>query len=485
MQDSLAKRAISATLWQSTSSLISTVILFVRSIFLARWVPVEVFGIYGYASSIISFTAIFADFGLGAAFIHRSAETQDESEAAANYFAVKGLLTLLWAMLVVAGAYILVAPQYRTALLILTLIHTGTIFTAAPRLILHRRVVHRRLSLLNTLNAVLGSAAALLLAWQRRPLTALIATNLITLLLNVVGLYCWRPVWRLRIRWQPRIVRYLLGFGARNVVAGLLARGLDQLDDLWTGSVLGSEAAGFYSKAYAFATYPRRVVAAPLIQVSTGSYAALKDNRRRLSEAFFRVNAALVRSSFLFGGLLALIAPEFIRILLGARWLPMLHAYRLMLIFTLLDPLKVTIANLFIAVGKPEAVIRTRVVQISILGLGLLILGPRFGIAGVAVAVDAMLAVGIGLLLWQARAHVDYTPLTFFGAPTLALALGMGIARGALLIPGVLGSDWRTAGVKIALFTLVYGSILLTLERQQTAKMVAWAVTAMRQRPPR
>ena len=64
-------------------------------------------------------------------------------------------------------------------------------------------------------------------------------------------------------------------------------------------------------------------------------------------------------------GLLALIAPEFIYLVIGRQWLPMLDAFRLMLLFTLLDPIRGTLANLFIAVGKPEKVLWARLAQLA------------------------------------------------------------------------------------------------------------------------
>jgi hypothetical protein len=93
---------------------------------------------------------------------------------------------------------------------------------------------------------------------------------------------------------------------------------------------------------------------------------------------------------------------------------------------------------------------------------GLLVLGPSLGIAGVALAVDAMLVVGIALLLWQAREYVDFSLWTLFAAPGIALVLGMGGARGAITLPGILGSPWRSGSVKIAVFAIVYGLLLLS-----------------------
>lgn len=480
MQESLAKRTISSTLWQSGASLINTAVMFVRSILLARWLPVEVFGIYGYASAVVSFSSIFADFGMSNGFFNRVDETEDEEQAAASYFTLRVIFDLVWIALVLLYSSRFVDQEYRPALNLLTVIHLGIHITTTPRLLLHRRVVYRRLSLLSTVDTLVSSAVSVSLAYLAKPVWALIATDAVTFFVYVIGLYIWRPVWRPKINWSPPTMRYFLSYGTRNVLGGLLAQGIDRIDDVWTGSYLGSAAMGFYSKAYTFAAYPRRVFAGPLMQISAGSYAELKGDRQRLSMAFFRVNAALVRSSFLLGGLLVLVAPEFIRILLDSRWLPMLDAYRLMLIFTLLDPVKGTIASLFIALGEPERIVATRAVQMVVLITGLTTLGPRFGIAGVALAVDAMVLVGIVLLIWQSRIHVDFSIFRLLGVPGVGLALALLTARGAVELPGVLGSDWHTGAVKSVSFLLTYAIVLLALEGRQTLKIAEWVVETFR-----
>ena len=286
-----------------------------------------------------------------------------------------------------------------------------------------------------------------------------------------MGFYIIRPVWQPTFGWHPQIIRYFIKFGSKSLLASLLLQTLDRVDDLWTGFALGESALGFYSRAYTFATYPRRVIAAPLNAVASGTYAALKDNPQQLSKAFFRVNAFLIRTGFLFAGLLALIAPEFIRIVLGAKWLPMLTSFRLMLVYTMLDPIKITIANLFVAVGRPESVVRARVIQLGVLLAGLLILGGQLGIEGVALAVNIMLVVGIAILLWQSRSHVRFSFIRLFTAPLLALIISMVAGRAAILLPNILGSPWRTGGVKIIIFLPLYGLILFVLEGNQLTEM--------------
>lgn len=461
----LMRRSITSVAWNSLANVADIGIRFLRMVLLARLLPPEAFGAYSFAASIIVVSGVAVGFGMGGAFLHRAPETEDEEQAAATHFTLKVIFTLVWAVLLGAGALLFASGPRRTALLLLTGAAAGLELAQTPRLILIRRVVHRRLALLQVLNSILTTAVALGLAWRGVTLWALLATDVVTLLLTLILLYVWRPVWRPHLTWLPARMRYFLGFGSRNFLAGLLLRALDQVDDMWTGAALGDQVLGYYSRAYRFATYPRGILAAPITQVVRGAYAELKGERRRLSQMFFRANALLVRSGFFLAGLLALIAPEFIRLLLTAEWLPMLDAFRLMLVFTLLDPIKLTISEVFVAVGRPEKVVQVRAIQLAVMVAGLFLLGPWLGIAGVALAVDVMLVVGIALLLWRVREYVDFSLKRLFGAPGLALALGMLLGRGVIELPGTRGNDWRTGFFKAIVFSVVYGGMLVWLER--------------------
>lgn len=469
---SLARRSVTSATWNSVASVTKVVVLFARYAILSRWLPVETFGVYAGANAIIGLTVIVATFGMGGAFLHRAPETEDEDRAAAVHLMLKLIFTLAWAGLMVAGTLLFATGDTRTTLLLLTATTAGIQLAQTPQLILIRRVVHRRLALLQLLNALLTTVVAVGLAWQGVKLWALLATDVVTMVLTVVMLYAWRPVWRPRLVWAPDVMRYFLRFGGQNFLGVALLRALDKVDDLWTRFYLGTTAMGYYSRAYKFATYPRSILAVPINTVAGGTYAELKGDRRRLSQAFFRVNAFLVRSGFFLAGLLALVAPEFIRLVLTDKWLPMLDAFRLMLIFTLLDPIKITVANLFIAVGHPKQVVRVRLVQLAVLVIGLFALGPVMGITGVALAVNGMLVVGIAILLWQARAYVDYSILKLFAVPSLALFSAMALALLALNLPGIPRSDWYTAGIKIGVFIVVYAGILAVLERENISMLL-------------
>lgn len=292
----LAERSVTSVAWNFFANLLKIAILLGRSIWLARLLPVETFGVYALASSIVTFSGILPMFGLGSAFLHRVDETANEQQAAAVHFTLRLILTATWAAVLIAAALLFTSAELRLALIVLTLAFAGLYLTDTPKIILTRRVDHRRLALLDLLTAVATTLAALALAYRGFGLIALLATDVVTLALAVAILYLWQPVFRPRLLWLRDTVRYYLRYGGRAMVGSVLSEALDHVDDIWVGAFLGNQALGFYSRAYTFATYPRRLIAFPVNMVAGGTYAELKGERLRLSQAFFRTNALLVRS---------------------------------------------------------------------------------------------------------------------------------------------------------------------------------------------
>lgn len=452
-------------------NLISVVLLFGRSLFLTRWLPVADFGIYTWVSTIIALSLLLADFGLGEALLHRTTETEQEEPATATHFTLKLLFTAVWTMIMLIGTFLLTSGVMQTAFVVLILARGLLVMCDTPRMLLVRRVIHRRLALLQLFTAVGTTTIGLALAYTGYGLWALLATDIMTALLSILLLYVWRPVWRPRLTWNSARNRYFLQFGQKSFGANLLGNALDKVDDIWIGIFLGNQALGYYSRAYTFATYPRKLLALPINNVVRGTYAESKNAPAQLSFAFQQTNGLLIRSGFLVAGGLVLVAPTFIDLFLGERWLPMLPVLQLMLIFTLLDPLKGNIGSLFTAVGQPQIVVRTRLGQLVLLIIGMFLLGLPFGILGVAVAVNLMLIAGLAILFWQARSFVQFSLRQLFLVPItgllLACTLVLSIQYQFPLPSSSLFFSFILLLAEFGLFVIVYAAWLWLWERKQ------------------
>ena len=129
-----------------------------------------------------------------------------------------------------------------------------------------------------------------------------------------------------------------------------------------------------------------------------------------------------------------------------------------------------TTANLFIATGKPDILLKARLIQLGVLIVALLSLGHTLGITGVAIAADLMLLVGIVLMLFKARQWVDISIRKLFQAPLLGLIFGSASTWGVLVIFPAADGDWVTGSIKIMAFSLVYVLSLLILEPKEVMK---------------
>jgi O-antigen/teichoic acid export membrane protein len=485
---SLARRSLTSITWSSVANLAQLILLFIRSVLLSRWLPVEIFGIYAAAYAFIAITRIIPNFGMDGAFLHRAKQVQDEQQAAAVHFTLKTVLTIVWTVAMLIFAFLIPDTETTVALYVLIGTTAASHLMQTPFLILARRVVYRRIAIMHIVDAILTLSISLFLAqlglWMDSPslfLWALLCSHVITVILNILFFYVWRPVWRPQFAWNKASVRYFMSFGGRNMLSTLLVQLLDRIDDLWIATYMSNEALGFYSRAYRFASYPREIVARPITQVMQGTYAELKDRRQQLSQAFFRSNAILVRTGFFAAGLMILVAPEFIILLLTDKWLPMLGVFRLMLVFILLDPLKMTVVHLMVAMGDAARPIPIRLLQLAILLIGLFVLGPLYGIEGVVISVNIMLVVGTFLFFRQARDYVDFSPFKLFAFPTIAVIIGVIAGWAVLYVPGLPDSEWWTAAAKIAVFVPLYASVLVLFERNETLALVKNAYKQVRQ----
>lgn len=464
--ETLIRRTVDSAGWRFGSQAASGIVLLGQSVYLARMLPVEVFGTFALAFSVVGLSQVLGTFGLGEALLHRCRETEDEQLAAAVHFTLTTILSLVWFAVLVAATVAFSSGPLRTALLVLGASALLANLSLTPRMILTRRVQHRRLATLQLTGALISAVVAVVAVVLGGKLWTLLAVDIAVSIWFAIGLWCWRPVFRPRIRLPRSEGKYFLRFGLKLSVSKVLQRGLDHIDKLWTGALLGDTALGFYSRARLFAGYPHKLFGVPIAAVASGVFAELKGKRERLSVAFFDVVAVLLRAAFLSGGLLVVVAPEIVVLVLGGKWLPMVDAFRLMLVFTLLEPINMTVARLFHGVGFPGIVVQTRAVQAVVMLIGLASLSGRFGIEGVAVSLGMTQLVGIGSMLVRARRFVDIALTRLFAAPTAAVLVGFFVAWVAIL-PGVVSSSTLiVAGVKCAAFSIAFALVLGGLERK-------------------
>ena len=469
--DSIAGRTFKGSFFSIGSAAITIVSGFVRSIILARLLLPEHFGTVALALFFVSLTDSVRNFGFHEALIHRDT---DIPRAASTYFVLKVSLTAVIVALTIALTPLLryfypAQPQMISVLIAVSLTEIFRAVNSTPDILLRKELDFRYLAILDVSSSLAMTIVAPAMAWAGCGIWSLVGERAVPVLVRAIGLWVVRRPWRLSLRFDREIARWYFRFGSFLFLSSSFGFLLDQFDDFWTGTALGATPLGFYSRAYEFARYPRRVIGAPITRVFFPAYARLQHDRLQLSKAYYRASALIVRMGFLFSLAFALVIPEFIRIFIGAKWLPMVLTFRLMLLYTLLDPLLNTSVHLITAVGQPRILTRVRALQLAFFLPAVIVLAYYFGIEGVAVAADLMLVVGLVLMMARVREFVDFSLWKMFRYPALGLALSAGVALLAhRLLP--LESDVLSLLLKGGVASVVYVGFLLVLERNEYSK---------------
>ena len=452
-----------------------------RSILLARILLPEHFGLLSLALVCVSLVGRLLTLGLDRMLIHRESVNDD---VLGTYFTLRvgilGLsLALAAAIMPFLGILYPSMPLLGWVVLVLAGVEVLKGFATVQETLLGRDLAFRALATIDIVSSVTMTIVAPLLAWRGWGAWALVAEQASGALARVLSSWFLFRVWDPRFAWNSDIARWFWRLGRPTWGATNLAFLLDRFDDFWVGTALGDAPLGFYARAYDLARYPRRVIANPLVGVFGPVFARLQRDRLRLSQAFYRAAHVILRSGFLISGALALVMPEFIRLIIGERWLPMLVASRLMLVYALLDALLMLCANLLLSQGRPQDLQRSRLVQLAVFLPAVIGGASLWGINGVALAADAMLVVGAVYLARCVRKLVDFSLVRLGALPLMALAIGL-CAGWWIELHWRPGSDWLLAGGKTLAFGVLYLGLLVVCERGDYFRGLRWIWSRVR-----
>lgn len=482
----VAARSISSSAYNIGSSTITLGLGFLRQVLLARaLLPAEVGDFNNLSLVFLSLLGLLTHLASNQALIHRQ---EDVQKAATTHFVLNLGLAGLRIILAFLAAPLLrqyYAAHIVQALLALAGLDLFRALNATPSVLMSKELDFRRLALLDVLTSLGMTITAPTMAYLGFGFWSLVGEQAAGVLVRTVMLWgVYRP-WKARWSIDWPLARWYLRFGWSMLLSGGLGFLLNQFDDWWAATALGSSAGGFYSEAYGYAGYPRRLVAGPVMDVFFPTYAKVQHDRISLSKTFFRVNSLVLRVGFLFAGMMALVAPEFIRIFPSAKWLPMVPTFRLMLIYTLFDPMIASAGSLAVALGQPQILTRIKAIQAAVFVPLVLLLARYYvpaasamasflglsgytplGIEGIAIAADVMLLLGVVLTFRAMRRYVDFSPRRLFGWPLLGVSLGL--AAGYVLEwAWALPNDWIALIAKAGLFGGTYLGLLLLVERRE------------------
>ncbi|MBN1493550.1 MAG: lipopolysaccharide biosynthesis protein [Candidatus Omnitrophica bacterium] len=369
---------------------------FVRSIIIARLLFPEDFAIIALAYSFIYLIEQMFTFGFSKVLIHKKTLSSDELNTA---FTLNCIQNVLFYGIMYLGAPF-VARFYGNADLILVIRLLGIelllqILGFIPRVMLQKSLQFKIVesvtfftSLLSTIITV-GCAFLGLSFWS-----IIIGTLVGKFTQSIVYLYYSKLEARLYL--VKSIVKQYFKFGIVIYVTAIVTYLNSSLDTMMIGKISGMVVLGYYAVARQWGRYFLDNLFVYITQVLFPTYAQIQDNIGRMSLAFTKTIKYTIPVIMPFFVGFYLIAPDFVRVLLGAKWLPVIVPLRVMLIAMLFDSLGQMFGPVSDAVGKFQIKLKLSVITLLLMATIFPVLGVMKGLNGFCLAI--CIVKGIGLI---------------------------------------------------------------------------------------
>ncbi|WP_167768396.1 lipopolysaccharide biosynthesis protein [Haloarcula amylovorans] len=428
--DSVLERTATGGVWLSLLTVTDRVLRLGMFVVLARVLAPADFGLLGLGLLVLAVLRRISRLGLDEALIQR-----EEAD-------VDAYLDTTWALTIARGvaiaavtvaaapavAGVFAEPQLRSILPVLALspllagLRNPGVVYFRKELAFHRQFVY-------TLSGTVAQVAVAVVI-------ALVYQNVWALVVGVVagtavrtavshGIHGYRP----GFAFDAAAARELLGFGKWIFGSGLVLLALNQGDDALVGWLLGASALGFYQMAFRLSNAPATEVSHVVSKATFPAFSKVQDDIERLREGFFRTVRVVVSLAFPMAVGIAVVAPVFVRAVLGPDWLPAVGAMRLLAFWGALRALVAVVGPLFQATGRPQY---STVLQLSRLAIAAALVYPaalRWGFSGVAGVLVLSAVVQNPVALAVALRVVD--------GRVLRLLRAVGVPAGASLSMGV------------------------------------------------
>ncbi len=430
----LTQRAIGGMFWTFSGTGVQVVVQLLAIMALGRLLTPAEFGLMGAATVVIACSQIVSQIGVGPAIIQRRELDLTHVRVAVSLSCTLGLLlgAIVWFGSPVIAAFYRM-PELEPVLRAVAFMFPLDGLNTVAKSILTRELRFRLYIALDVGAYVLGYAmVGVVLAWFGYGVWALVMANIAQLGVRTVAMYL-ATRHSIRPSLNLRAARDLLSFGFGHSMAQLGTLLSQQGDNLVVGRWLGPAALGIYGRAYSLMVMPASAFGRIINRVLFPVMSQVQDERDRLANAYERALAIVAFVALPLSAFLWVVAPEFIAVVLGPAWDEVVLPFRLFTI-SLLFRMSSKISD---ACTKAAGEVYIRaLLQFAYAAMVVVaaIIGQRWGVGGVAVAVSIAMGLNWLSMAWLSRSVTGLSWLRFAQAQVPAAMLALVIAGAAAVV---------------------------------------------------
>ena len=352
----LTTQAVSGVRWTSISSVVNIGSETFRTVFMARFLAPDDFGLMAMVWIVIGLAQMYTDLGISAAIIHKQQTTKEQLSSLywLNIFAGLAVFGIMWLLTPWIPLFFR-EPRLPPLLKAVAVVFIITPIGAQFEILLQKELSFRLLAIQEIISSIGCTVVAVVLAVAGFGVWALVISFLVqlslkALLLARIGFVRFRPAFHFR---RSDLKGYI-GFGFYQLGERSINFLSQRIDQILIGPLLGVRALGFYSFAFNMTGKPIWRINPILNRVAFPLFSKVQDEPDRLKRGYMKLIRLVttINAPLLLG--LAAVAPLLVPSVLGAKWTESIPLIQVMCLVSLLRCISNPIGSLQLAKGRAD-----------------------------------------------------------------------------------------------------------------------------------
>ena len=432
MVSSIKQQSIKAMAWDFVGKIAGQTVMFIISVFLARLLSPQDFGLLAMVNVVIALSTTLIDMGLGVALIQRK-EVSDIHYGSVFFFNMAVGLLLMTALFFsapfIADFYNnqILVPIARVMSVVFVLSSIGNVIRVKLRKELEYGIPAKAGIIASVVSGILGIG----MAFSGFGVWSLVANSLLNPIISNAYLF-YKVKWRPKLIYQWAALKDLWNFGFKMFLSGILETFVSNADSIIIGKLFSPAVLGFYYRARSLNNYVVVYSSGSIMNVLFPTFSIIQDDRVRFVNAITKGYHIINFLAFYLTGLFFIIGDALILFLFGEKWEPAIPYFRLIIVGAFGYPLSALLVNILKACGNSSGFLKLEIIKKIALILALCF-GFLWGIEGYLICSIFVTVFSVVMNMHFAGKQID-TGLMYFARISIPYLLILIIGSGAFFI---------------------------------------------------
>ena len=453
----LKKQVIKGSFWIFGANIISRGISLVSTLFLARLLTPEDFGVIGYGFLIVGAIGLLREMGFNSALIYQKNNIEKAASTSLIFiFLWSSLLYLIVVALAPVAAVFFREPRLSPLLRVLTFSLVLNSLAGIPMSLLEKDINFKRRVIPEVINLTVYGVVTVIFAFLGFKYWAFVIGVLTADVFQLFAAYLLRPI-KIELKIDFKLLRELFVFGKNVMALGMLNFSIRNIDDFFVGRMLGTTPLGIYNFAYRVANIPATNITNVLGKVLYPTFTKIADDTRKLRDAFLKSFEYVTFLTIPVTLYIILIIPDVVN-LFFPKWIDAILPIQLIAYFGGIRSIGSGTGSVFLAKGKPDVMVPISLTQLIFLAVFLYPVIHFWGLIGVCVLVNISITISFVWSFIKLKSLIELKLLSIIDIIKRPLLFSLLILLLLFAVDDVLAVEWKYFSVvmKIAGFPLVY-----------------------------